>query len=107
MFKKLTNVFVMSMVYIVNHFITKGFDLNLNIVNLIFLTFGILFHQTPRRFIHAFGEAAKGAGPILLQFPFYAGIMGMMTGATPEGVSLAGQISFPNSVKDFNIKTSS
>ncbi len=86
-------VFVMSMVYIVNHFITKGFDLNLNIVNLIFLTFGILFHQTPRRFIHAFGEAAKGAGPILLQFPFYAGIMGMMTGATPEGVSLAGQIS--------------
>lgn len=86
-------VFAISMTYIVMHFKNKGFDLNLNIVNLIFLTFGILFHQTPRRFIHAFGEAAKGAGPILLQFPFYAGIMGMMTGATPEGVSLAGQIS--------------
>ena len=86
-------VFAMGMTYIVMHFINKGFDLNLNIVNLIFLTFGILFHQTPRRFIHAFGEAAKCAGPILLQFPFYAGIMGMMTGATVEGVSLAGQIS--------------
>ncbi len=86
-------VFALGMTYIVMHFINKGFDLNLNIVNLIFLTFGILFHKTPRRFIHAFGEAAKGAGPILLQFPFYAGIMGMMTGATSGGASLAGVIS--------------
>ncbi|WP_313233151.1 short-chain fatty acid transporter [Tissierella praeacuta] len=86
-------VFMLGMTYIVMHFINKGFDLNLNIVNLIFLTFGILFHRTPRRFIHAFGEAAKGAGPILLQFPFYAGIMGMMTGTISEGASLAGVIS--------------
>lgn len=87
-------IFAISMTYIVMHFMNKGFDLNLNIVNLIFLTFGILFHKTPRRFIHAFGEAAVGAGPILLQFPFYAGIMGMMTGSNPEtGVTLAGQIS--------------
>lgn len=81
------------MVYIVNHFIKNGFDLNLNIVNLIFLTFGILLHQTPRRFIHAIGEATKGASGIILQFPFYAGIMGMMTGVSPEGLSLAGVIS--------------
>ena len=86
-------VFAFSMVYIVNHFIKNGFDLNLNIVNLIFLTFGILFHQTPRRFIHAVGEATKGASGIILQFPFYAGIMGMMTGVSPEGLSLAGVIS--------------
>ena len=86
-------IFAISMTYIVMHFINKGFDLNLNIVNLIFLTFGILFHKTPRRFIRAFGEAAKGAGPILLQFPFYAGIMGMMTGEMVPGMSLAGQIS--------------
>lgn len=85
-------VFAISMTYIVMHFVNNGFDLNLNIVNLIFLTFGLLFHKTPRRFIRAFGEAAKGAGPILLQFPFYAGIMGMMTGAV-NGVSLAGEIS--------------
>lgn len=86
-------VFAFSMVYIVNHFIKNGFDLNLNIVNLIFLTFGILLHQTPRRFIHAIGEATKGASGIILQFPFYAGIMGMMTGVSPEGLSLAGVIS--------------
>src|SRR5699024_991937 len=86
-------VFVICAIYIVMHFIENGFDLNLNIVNLIFLSFGILFHQTPRRFIHAFGEAAKGAGPILLQFPCYAGIMGMMTGVSGDSVSLAGVIS--------------
>lgn len=86
-------VFAFSMVYIVNHFMTKGLDLNLNIVNLIFLTFGILLHQTPRRFIHAIGEATKGASGIILQFPFYAGIMGMMTGVGADGLSLAGVIS--------------
>ena len=86
-------VFAFSMVYIIGHFMRNGFDLNLNIVNLIFLTFGILLHQTPRRFIYAIGEATKGASGIILQFPFYAGIMGMMTGMSAEGVSLAGVIS--------------
>lgn len=92
---KLVNyvLFAVSMVYIINHFMTNGFDLNLNIVNLIFLTFGILLHQTPRRFIHAIGEATKGSSGIILQFPFYAGIMGMMTGKVVGGVSLAGVIS--------------
>lgn len=85
--------FALSFIYIVYYFIEKGFDLNLNIVNLIFLTFGMLFHQTPRRFIHAIGEATKGASGIILQFPFYAGIMGMMTGASADGVSLASVIS--------------
>ena len=67
--------------------------MNLNIVNLIFLMFGVLFHRTPRSLIDAFSEAAKGAAGIILQFPLYAGIMGMMTGASAEGVSLASVIS--------------
>ena len=37
--------------------------------------------------------AAAGAAGILLQFPFYAGIMGMMVAANDQGVSLAGVIS--------------
>lgn len=80
---------IMGFSYIVYYFINKGFDLNLNIVNFIFLFMGIFLHGTPKRFLHALMEGAKGAGPILLQFPFYAGIMGMMTGANLEGVSLA------------------
>lgn len=80
---------VMGWVYIIQYFVTKGFNLNLNLVNFIFLFTGILLHGTPRRFLDAFLEATKGASGILLQFPFYAGIMGIMTGANAEGVSLA------------------
>ncbi|WP_040227402.1 short-chain fatty acid transporter [Bhargavaea cecembensis] len=69
----------LGVVYLVNHFVRNGFDLNLNIVNLIFLILGIIFHGTPRRFLAAVANAVKTAGGIVIQFPFYAGIMGMMT----------------------------
>ncbi len=71
-------VALLGIVYLFNHFLTKGFDLNLNIVNLIFITLGILFHGTPRSFLNAVKNAAKTVGDIVVQFPFYAGIMGMM-----------------------------
>lgn len=83
----------MGLIFVVRYFIQNGFDLNLNIVNFIFLFAGIILHVTPRRFLDAITIAVKGAGGIILQFPFYAGIMGMMTGASAEGVSLAGSIS--------------
>ena len=67
--------------------------LNLNIVNFIFLFLGILLHGDLRRYVDAIGEAAAGASGILLQFPFYAGIMGMMTVRNDAGVCLAGVIS--------------
>ncbi len=87
-------VFLMGFVYLIVYFRRNGFDLNLNIVNFIFLIFGILLHQTPRKYVHAVAEATKGASGIILQFPFYAGIMGMMTGANAvTGANLAGLIS--------------
>jgi short-chain fatty acids transporter len=86
-------VVLMGFAYVVFHFMTKGFDLNLNIVNFIFMFTGILLHGTLRRYIDAVIEGAKGASGIVLQFPFYAGIMGMMTGLNADGLSLAGVIS--------------
>jgi len=80
---------LMGISYIIYYFINYGFELNLNIVNFLFLFLGILSHKTPRRFLDAIAASVKGAGPILLQFPFYAGVMGMMTGLNSEGVSLA------------------
>ena len=62
-------------------------------VNLIFLMLGVFLHRTPRSLLDAFVEASKGASGIILQFPLYAGIMGIMTGASAEGVSLASVIS--------------
>lgn len=85
-------VIVVAVVYLVRHFIKNGFSLDLNIVNLIFLTLGIYFHKTPIRYVKAIEEAVKGAGGIILQFPFYAGIMGLMTGQNADGVSLASVI---------------
>ena len=64
--------------YIVYHFVVNDFDLNLNIVNLTMLFLGIILHRTPRRFLNSVNEAVKNVGGIIVQFPFYAGIMGMM-----------------------------
>lgn len=84
---------IMGFVYIIYFFIENGFNLNLDIVNFIFLFSGIALHKTPKRFIHELGKAAKASGSIMLQFPFYAGIIGMMTGANAEGISIAVLIS--------------
>ena len=84
---------VAGFAYIVYYFVQNGFTLGLNIVNMIFLFLGILLHGDLRRYVDAIGEAAAGAAGILLQFPFYAGIMGMMVAANDQGVSLASVIS--------------
>lgn len=83
--KKLDNSLILSLllgiagsVVIVNHFMTKGFSLTLDIVILIFLTLGIFAYKSPRRYMESINNAIKAAGGIALQFPFYAGIMGMM-----------------------------
>ena len=83
----------MGLVFIIYYFSKNGFKLNLNIVNFMFLFTGIILHGTPRKFLDAVTSAAKGTAGIILQFPFYAGIMGMMTGASAEGFSLAGVMS--------------
>lgn len=85
----------MGLVYIILYFAgLASFNLDLNIVNLIFLTAGVFLHWTPRSLLNAVSEAAKGAAGIILQFPLYAGIQAMMMGANATtGVSLAGVIS--------------
>ena len=80
---------VLGFAYIVYYFVQKGFNLDLNIVNMIFLFLGILLHGDLRKYVDAIADAASGAAGILLQFPFYAGIMGLMVAANADGVSLA------------------
>lgn len=82
---RIENSFIISLLigllgvsYIVYHFVVNGFDLNLNIVNLTMLFLGIILHRTPRRFLNSVNDAVKNVGGIIIQFPFYAGIMGMM-----------------------------
>ncbi|MGH1049496.1 short-chain fatty acid transporter [Bacillus cytotoxicus] len=84
---------LLGIIYMIHYFSTKGFNLTLDIVIFILLIAGLIFHRTPIQYIRAFSESTKSASGILLQFPFYAGIMGMMMGANSEGLSLGGAIS--------------
>jgi len=69
---------LMGLTYVLKHFYYKGFDLNLNIMIFIFLIFGMFLHKTPIRYGIAMRKTSSNVSSILFQFPFYAGIMGIM-----------------------------
>lgn len=68
-------------------------SVELGSVIMFFLFLGILLHGTPLAYVKAFGKAASGAAGIILQFPFYAGIMGIITGVGSSGICLGTVIS--------------
>ena len=54
--------------------------LDLNTYNLLFITVGLLLHWRPRNFMRAVSGAVPATGGVLIQFPFYAVIFGMIVG---------------------------
>ena len=54
--------------------------LDLNTYNLLFITVGLLLHWRPKRFVHAVSECIPATGGVIIQFPFYAVIFGMIAG---------------------------
>ena len=70
----------MGVAYQWNVIVTRGFSLDINGMIFIALMLGLILHWRPIRYVRAFNAAARTVGPILLQFPLYGGIMGMMTG---------------------------
>jgi short-chain fatty acids transporter len=68
----------MGLIYIGYHFSTRGLDLNFNIMIFIFLMLGMAFHQTPMRYVVSMKHASSNVSGVLFQYPFYAGIMGIM-----------------------------
>jgi short-chain fatty acids transporter len=68
--------------YVAYLFATQGLDaLGLNVVNFGFLFIGLLVYTRPTVYRERFGEAATAAAGIVLLFPFFAGIQGMMNGS--------------------------
>ena len=68
-----------GLIYLFHYFAIQGGGLNLNIVNFMFLSLGIVLHGTARNLLNALQDAIKGGAGIVIQFPFYAGIMAIMT----------------------------
>ncbi|WP_296381425.1 TIGR00366 family protein [Winogradskyella sp.] len=93
------SVALLGQTYIIYHFTTKGFDLNFNIMIFIFLIVGMLLHITPMRYSIAMKRASSNISGILFQYPFYAGIMGiMMASGLGEKISdVLVSIATPNS----------
>lgn len=110
---KLNNSRILSMLiglmglgYIAIHFSGKG-NLDLNMINFIILFLGILLLGTPAAYVARVNEGIKTISGIILQYPFYAGIMAIMAGsglvntissvfvdvATPETLPFWGLIS--------------
>ena len=54
--------------------------LDLNTYNLIFITAGMLLHWRPKRFLRSVTQSVPAVGGVLIQFPFYAVIFGMIAG---------------------------
>ncbi|MBA3963207.1 MAG: short-chain fatty acid transporter [Chthoniobacterales bacterium] len=78
--------------YLVRYFMQADEPLNainLNTVNLTFLLLGFLLHKTPARLMHAVQSATPAVWGIILQFPFYAGIAGVITAThLNQGIAL-------------------
>jgi len=72
---------LVALVYLVRHFADQDNPitaLDLNTINLILLIGALVLHWQPRRLVAAVREGAGAASGVLLQFPFYGGIFGMI-----------------------------
>ncbi len=73
---------------------TGGFALDIDAVIFIFFLLGLALHGTPIAYVRAVDGAARVTGPLLIQYPLYGGIMGIMTGTGLAGVIAAWFLTF-------------
>lgn len=84
---------ILGFSYLTIHLFVRGGSFDLGSVIMLFLFLGLVLHGTPLAYVRAFGKAATGAAGIILQFPFYAGIMGIITGIGESGICFGTVIS--------------
>jgi short-chain fatty acids transporter len=99
----LPNVFIgsLGLACLIWTFATRGAELTLNTVNLAFLSLGILLQWTPASLVRSAESASRLLHGIVLQFPLYAGMFGIIksTGLADviagAFISLSSRESFP------------
>ncbi|MDF2067348.1 TIGR00366 family protein [Bacillus sp. Cr_A10] len=67
----------LGIIYVIVYF-ANGKSLDLNILNFIILFLGIILLGTPAKYTEHLSDGIKTVSGIILQFPFYAGIMAIM-----------------------------
>ncbi|MDA8344796.1 MAG: TIGR00366 family protein [Thermaerobacter sp.] len=67
-----------GLVYLISTWSTKGFVLDFDTLIFLFLIVGMLLHWRPMSYLNSFYGAARTAGPLALQYPFYGGMMTLM-----------------------------
>ncbi|HEY3597919.1 MAG TPA: TIGR00366 family protein, partial [Paraburkholderia sp.] len=70
----------MGIGYLALQWHAKGFELDINTTILIFLLVGLALQRTPIAYADAIRRAARQTGSMLLQYPMYGGLMGIMSG---------------------------
>jgi short-chain fatty acids transporter len=82
---------VLGMLYLGQIIATRGIvaAVDLNTFNLMFIMAGLLLHWRPRSFVRAVNNAVPATAGVLIQFPFYGGIFGIVTMSHISGL-LAG-----------------
>lgn len=71
----------MGMGYVVYYFWKNGFSLNIDLFNIIFLSLGLYIYGSPVKYLAAVREGVTGITGVLVQYPFYGGIMGLLSGS--------------------------
>ncbi|OZI71939.1 short-chain fatty acid transporter [Bordetella genomosp. 12] len=71
---------ILGVAYVVFYFY-DGKSLDLNLINFIILFLGIILLGTPAAYVAKLNEGIKTISGIILQYPFYAGIMAIMAGS--------------------------
>ena len=87
---------VFAGIYSLQHFVQGG-SLNLNSLNMMFVVLGLLFSDSVKHYIELLSNAAKVAGPFLIQYPLYAGLMGMMAESGLAEIFVNGFVAISNS----------
>lgn len=70
---------LMAFIALYAHFKNIGFKIDINSVIFIFLALGLLFHWKPISYRQVFTRVSRSAGPLILQYPIYGGLMGLIT----------------------------
>ena len=82
---------LIGVVYVVFHFAT-GNGLSLNFIIFLFLLADLILYKTPKRFVDAVKDNMHLAANVMIQFPFYGGIMGVMASSGLTGVLASGLV---------------